>query len=184
MPLSKTVRRLLFIIFAFFLMSADVVELRFIQKDDTNARIKAVYLYNFTRYFEWPGNMQEGNFVICVVGSNAGLSVELNKLAAQKMVGNQKIEIKSVNSLSEIGKSNIVYLLAENSGLLKEAMNVTKGKGTLVITEKSGLAKAGSVINFIVQENKQKFELNTASAQRSGLKVSSNLKDLAAAVYE
>jgi Fe-S cluster assembly iron-binding protein IscA len=165
-------------------MSADIVDYAFIQKDDTNAKIKAVYLYNFTRYFEWPNAMQEGNFVICTVGSNSGLNTELNKLAGQKMVGNQKIEIKTVNSVAEAGKSNIVYLLGDNSSLLKDAMSVYKGKGTLVITEKSGMAKAGAVINFIIQENKQKFELNTSSATKTGLKVSSNLKDLAAVVYE
>lgn len=165
-------------------MSADVIEYSFIQKDDTNARIKAVYLYNFTRYFEWPGNMREGNFVICTIGSNPGISNELNKMAQQKMVGNQKIELKSAGSLSDAGKCNILYLLGENSALVKEAMSQYKGKGTLVITEKTGMAKAGAVINFVVHDNKQTFELNTASAQKSGLKVSTNLKDLAQSVYD
>lgn len=165
-------------------MSADVVEYGYFQKDDTNAKIKAVYLYNFTRYFEWPGSMREGNFVICTVGSSAGLTAELNKMAQQKMVGNQKIEIKSVASLSEAGKCNILYLIGDNSSVLKEAMGSYKGKGTLIITEKSGMAKAGAIINFIVHENKQAFELNTASAQKSGLKVSTNLKDLAKNVYD
>jgi hypothetical protein len=165
-------------------MSFDLVDYNFYQKDDTNAHIKAVYIYNFTRYFEWPSNMREGNFIICTVGTNTGITNELNKLAAQKMVGNQKIEIKSATTISDAGKANMIFLLGENSSLLKDAMNQYKGKGTLVITEKTGMAKAGSVINFIIQENKQKFELNTASAQKTGLKVSSNLKDLAVQVYD
>ena len=165
-------------------MSADIVEYNFWQKDDTNAKIKAVYLYNFTRYFEWPANMREGNFVIAMVGANAGLKAELDKMAAQKQVANQKIEIKVVNTLAEAGKCNIVYLIGDNSSNLKDAMKQYSGKGTLVITEKTGMGKAGAVINFIVQENKQKFELNTTSAQKTGLKVSSNLKDLAISVFD
>ncbi len=164
-------------------MSADVVEFTYLQKDDTNARIKAVYLYNFTRYFEWPANMREGNFVICVMGTNPGLSSELTKMAQQKMVGKQKIEIKNITSLSDAGKCNILYLLGDNSSQVKDAMSMFKGKGTLVVTDKNGMAKAGAVINFVVHENKQAFELNTASAQKSGLKVSTNLKDLAKNVY-
>lgn len=165
-------------------MSADVVEYGYLQKDDTNARIKAVYLYNFTRYFEWPGSMREGNFVICTVGSNAGLASELNKVAQQKMVGTQKIEVKNVATINDAGRCNILYLLGDNSSALKEAMSTYKGKGTLIITEKSGMAKAGAIINFIVHENKQTFELNTATAQKNGLKVSANLKDLAKNVYD
>ena len=66
---------------------------------------------------------------------------------------------------------------------LKDAVTKYKGKGTLVICEKSGMAKAGAVINFIIDENKQTFELNTTSATKVGLKVSGNLKDLAKSVF-
>jgi hypothetical protein len=183
LPHQFSVRRILFIIAAFCIMSFDVVEYSFLQKDDTNARIKAVYLYNFTRYFEWPSNMREGTFVICTIGSNSGLSAELNKMATQKMVGNQKIEIKTASSIGDAGKCNILYLMGDNSSQLKDAMAAYKGKGTLVVTEKTGMGKAGAVINFVVSENKQAFELNTASAQKTGLKVSTNLKDLAQSVY-
>ena len=99
------------------------------------------------------------------------------------MVGNQKIELKSAATLADAGKCNIVYLLGDNSSLLKDAVTKYKGKGTLVICEKSGMAKAGAVINFIIDENKQTFELNTTSATKVGLKVSGNLKDLAKSVF-
>jgi hypothetical protein len=49
----------------------------------------------------------------------------------------------------------------------------------LIITEKSGLAQKGSSINFIMQDNKWKFELNEAATQSAGLKVSRELSKLA-----
>jgi hypothetical protein len=176
-------RKIFLIILCYFFTSADVVEWSFLQKDDTNAKIKAVYIYNFTRYFEWPSDKREGNFIISTVGSNTGLTSELQKLAEKKMVGNQKIELKSATTLSDAGQCNIVYLIGDNSTLLKDAVTKYKGKGTLVICEKSGMAKAGAVINFIIDDNKQTFELNTASATKVGLKVSGNLKDLAKSVF-
>ncbi|MDQ3112010.1 MAG: YfiR family protein, partial [Bacteroidota bacterium] len=54
-----------------------------------------------------------------------------------------------------------------------------KGKATLLVTEQPGLAKKGSAINFVVVENRQKFELNQNNAEKNNLKVSSSLLALA-----
>lgn len=162
-------------------MSADIVEFSFFQKDDTNAKIKTVFLYNFTRYFEWPD--KSGNFIITVYGENAGLISELTNMAKSKMVGSQKIEIKQADNLKEVEKTNILYILADKSKDLGEFVSKFKGKGTLIVTDKPGLAKVGATINFMVADNKQKFELNRASAKTAGLKVSNSLDPLAAAVY-
>ncbi|MBK7311840.1 MAG: YfiR family protein [Sphingobacteriaceae bacterium] len=51
---------------------------------DTNAKIKAVFIYNFTKYFEWPNNKKTGNFIIYIVGKNDNLINELNLLAKRK----------------------------------------------------------------------------------------------------
>jgi hypothetical protein len=61
-------------------------------------------------------------------------------------------------------------------------MSKIRGKSTLIITEKPGLARQGAAINFVVQENKTKFELNKGNAEKYDLKVSSNLLSLAIVV--
>ncbi|MFN6038564.1 MAG: YfiR family protein [Bacteroidota bacterium] len=177
-------RKILLLILGFFLLSSDVIRWSYIQKDDTAAKVKAVYLYNFTRYFEWPTGMREGNFIITTVGTNAGLQTELSKLAKTKKVNNQSIEVKTSTTIADAGKCNILYLLGDNSSLLADAIKQFKGKGTLVICEKSGMARAGATINFITSDNKQTFELNNGSVQKSNLKVSADLKLLAKTVYE
>jgi len=149
---------------------------------DPNAKVKACFIYNFTRYFEWPEKMKSGNFIIYLIGSNANLSQELNKMASTKQVGNQKLEIKSSPSVDATLKPHIVFLLNDASDMLKEVSSKYKGKGTLIITEKVGLAKAGSSINFVVADNKQKFEYSKKNAEKSGLKTSDELKSLAIAV--
>lgn len=155
----------------------------FQQAFDTNAKVKAVYLYNFTRYFEWPDKMKEGNFVIQVIGSNNNLNQELTKLAATKQVGNQKLEIKSSLALDKEMKPHILFVLPEASGALPDLLSKLKGKNTLVITEKSGMAKAGASINFVVVDNKVKFEYSKTNATKAGLKSNDEIKNLAVAVY-
>ncbi len=149
---------------------------------DPNAKIKSVFIYNFTRYFEWPEKMKTGNFVIEVIGSNTSLNQELNKMAAVKQVESQKIEIKNSTSLDPNLKPNIIYILSDASDLLKETVAKYKGKGSLIITERSGLAKLGAAINFVAVDNKQKFEYCKTNAVKAGLKTNDELSNLAIVV--
>jgi YfiR/HmsC-like len=146
---------------------------------DTNARIKSVFLYNFTRYIQWPDDYMTGNFVINVYGSNTALMAELNNMARLKSVGAQKIEIRQTTSLDGIGKANILYVTPDNAGIINDIVNKLKGKSTLLVTEKPGLAGKGAAINFVIVDNKQKFELNKSNAEKYSLKVSSALVNLA-----
>ncbi len=152
------------------------------QNFDPNAKVKAVFLYNFTRYFEWPEKMKSGNFIIHIIGTNNSLYNELNKMATSKQVGNQKMEIKSSTSLDASIKPHIIFLLNESSDMLKEISSKHKGKGALIVTEKGGLAKSGSAINFVAVESKLKFEYSKTNAVKAGLKTSDELKSLAIAV--
>ncbi len=149
---------------------------------DVNAKIKAVYLYNFTRYFEWPTNLKSGNFVIQVVGKNEALITELNNLASKKKVGSQSIEIKHSLSFDSKINSNMVFLLPESSKLLKEITGKLKGKGTLIVSENGSGTKQGASINFVVVDNKQKFEYSKNNAVKSGLKTSEDFQTLAIVV--
>lgn len=146
---------------------------------DTNARVKSVFIYNFTRYIEWPAEYKSGNFTINVYGSNTALLAELNNMAKTKTVGTQKIEVKNTTSLDGIGKNHILYISPDVTTPLKDIVAKLKGKSTLLVTEKPGLAKDGSAINFVVIDNRQKFELNQANAEKYNLKVSSSLVALA-----
>lgn len=152
------------------------------QNFDPNAKVKAVFLYNFTRYFEWPEKMKSGNFIIHIIGTNNSLSNELNKMATSKQVGNQKLEIKNSQSLDATIKPHIIFLLNESSDMLKDISAKFKGKGALIVTEKGGLAKSGSAINFVAIESKLKFEYSKTNAVKAGLKTSEELKSLAIAV--
>lgn len=151
---------------------------------DMNARIKSVFIYNFTRYVEWPSDYQTGNFIINMYGSNPTMLTELNAMAKTKTVGTQKIEIRNTTTLDGIGKSNILYVTPEVTTPIADIIAKIKGKSTLLVTEKPGLAKQGSAINFVVIENRQKFELNKANAEKYSLKVSAQLVTLSIPVED
>lgn len=150
-----------------------------VPRGDTNARIKSVFIYNFTRYIEWPEAARTGNFVINVFGSNTALVAELSSMAKTKSVGTQKIEIRNTSSLDAVGNSHILFICGDNTTPLAEILNRVKGKNVLIITEKPGFARQGAAINFVIVQNKQKFELNRSNAEKYNLKVSTTLVQLA-----
>lgn len=169
-------RILLIFIFSFFFVSANTVDPK-----DTNSKMKVTFLYSFTKYIEWPPGYKEGNFVIGVLG-NTPLFSELNNMAASKMMGSQKIEIKMFSSTSSISRCHVLFVPQENQGSFQDVINKVKGQSTLLITEKAGLAKQGAAINFVVADNKQKFELNKSNVEKYDLKVSSSLSKVAIVV--
>ena len=80
-----------------------------IPNGDTNARLKSVFIYNFTRYIDWPADYKAGDFVINMYGNNAAMLTELNNMAKTKTVGAQKIVIRNTTTLDGIGKCNILF---------------------------------------------------------------------------
>ena len=152
------------------------------QKTDTNAKIKAVFIYNFTKYIEWPSEDQADEFKIGILGENAPLYFELDKMSKLKKVANKSFTINSFESLKDIGQPHILYIPADKTELLKEAVLKLKGKSTLIVTEKPGMALQGSAINFVIVGSHQKFELNKANVSKHNLKVASILENLAVLV--
>jgi hypothetical protein len=146
--------------------------------DDTPSKIKATFIYNFTKYIEWPASYKQGNFIIGVIG-NTTLIKDLNKMAVLKKAGNQPFEIKSFPSISSITKCHLLFVSSDNSVNLKEISQKIKNYSTLLVSEKPGCAKQGAAINFVIQDNKQKFELNKNNAEKYNLKIGSSLAGLA-----
>ncbi|MBL7930390.1 MAG: YfiR family protein [Bacteroidia bacterium] len=137
-------------------------------------------MYNFTRYFEWPEAKKVDNFVIYVVGRNDNLVTELKTLASKKKVGNQEIEVKNSSSFDPAIPAHMIYFIPDALKPVSEAAAKNKNKGALVIAELPGACKSGASINFIVLENKLKFEYSKNTAVKAGLKTNEDFKALAA----
>lgn len=149
------------------------------QGEEANAKIKAIYIYNFTKYIEWPQDYKQGNFIVGILGNNTLLINELNKMASTKTVGVQKFEIKSIASASEAMDCHIVYIESDNSNQLPEVLGKVKNKSALIVTDKQGLVSKGAAISFVIVDNKQKIELNKGNIEKYKLKVADQLVSMA-----
>ena len=142
-----------------------------------NEKFKALFIYNYTKYIEWPSNQRDGDFVIGVLG-NSTLADELKTISQKQKVGSRNIVVKVFGSADEIDNCHILFLGSGKSGSLATAMQKTSGRSTLIITDKEGLARQGSGINFITDGSKLNYEINKSNIEKSGLSVSSSLLSL------
>ncbi len=140
-------------------------------------KMQAAFMYNFTMLVNWPESYKSGDFIIAVLGSSP-INKELEEMAKQKKAGSQTIVIKKIGSAGEIGNAQMVYV--PNSAKLKiaDVVSKTSSGATLVVTESDGAAKEGSNINFLLVDEKLRFELNEAKATAKGLKLAANLVKL------
>ncbi len=146
------------------------------EKTDNNAKIKAVFIYNFTKYIEWPEEVKEGDFKIGVY-NNPDLLAELETTAQVKKIGRRKMEIIPIKELNQVNDLHILYVGDFNQFGMDEIYLQIGNKPTLLVTSKAN--NPGSMINFIVIGKRQKFELNKTECKKQNLSVNPTLANLA-----
>jgi len=150
---------------------------------DPNAKLKALFIMNFTRYFEWPEAKKSGDFVIYLIGQNASLTNDLKALAQKKKVGAQNIIVVNHTKMEKNQLAHMIYFTNElELQPISDAASKLRNKGVLLISEKPDACRSGSCVNFIYLENKLKFEYSYSNAVKTGLKTNDDFKTLAATV--
>ena len=144
--------------------------------------VKAMFLYNFTKYIEWPAQADSPVFRIAISG-NSEIAPVLQSIAAKKSIGNKKIEIVTLGS-GEFVPCQILFIPKSENSQVEELARKCQGKGVLVITDECRNAPKGAAINLVKSENKIRFDLYMNCARTGGIKISSQLTSLALTVYQ
>ncbi len=148
------------------------------QAQDANiANLKAVFIYNFTKYIEWDTSRNDNDFVIGVIGYSP-VTKTLSEIAKTNSAKNKRIIVKSFAKPEDIGACNILFIPKQIPYSLSSVLERT-GKGVLTISEEAGFAKQGSALNFVVINEKLKFEANLKALYSAGLRAGSQLLKLA-----
>ena len=143
----------------------------------TIPKAQTLFIYNFSRLIEWPANYRSGPFVIGVLGASE-VTVELEAYTKGKKVGAQDISIIRYKTPQEITTCHILFVPFSKTKQVPEILGILNGKSTLIITEKAGALDEGSAINFVILQDKMKFELKPENAVKFGIKFSSKLQEM------
>jgi hypothetical protein len=145
---------------------------------------KAAFIYNFTKFVEWNDAIETSpSFVIGVLGDSP-IYYALQDIAKTKKINNKTIEVvKCISAKPENCKCHILFI-PENtdSDIFKEYCKAPSLKNALVISEKQGSLDRGSAINFLIIDNRIRFEISMNTLNKCNLKASSQLLKLAVTV--
>jgi hypothetical protein len=145
---------------------------------DTAAMVKASYLYNFSKFIDWPTEYKSGNFVISVMGGG-NLHQELVKKYNNKQIGSQQIEIRKLSKTLNISPCHVLFIGGEYTEMLPEITNALKGQPILIVAEQDGSLEKGAILNFVVIDHQYRFEVDLKNAENRELFIGSTIKSLA-----
>lgn len=147
-------------------------------------QLKAAFLYNFTKFVEWPADRFENEtspIVIGVFGDNPfGDALEL--AVADRMVNGRPISIRMLTRVDEARSVHVVFVGTESEAGLGELMAAVREAGVLTVGESPQFAALGGIIDFTIEGNRVRFEINQAAGKRAGLRISAQLLKLATTV--
>ena len=139
--------------------------------------MKAAYIERITRFIEWPEieTIKDTTvFTIGIVGDNDFYSV-LKSSLLDKSVKGKKVEIIYFVKAVKIEVCDICYISGINETELEILIIEANRNGVFLMTEKKGFGDKGVHLNFYLEDNKLKFEINRSSIESGRFKVSSLL---------
>ena len=145
------------------------------QTEQGEAALKAVFIYNFTKYIDWDNIGNE--FIIGVIGSSP-IENALTEIARNNTIKNRRIIIRHYIKPEDIRFCQILFIGKRSSYPLPSILNEV-GKGVLTVSEEEGYSGQGTAFNFVIRNDKLKFEANLKAIDLAGLKASSQLLKLA-----
>jgi hypothetical protein len=141
--------------------------------------VKAAFLYNFAKFVRWPEETASApRFVVAVLGQDPFGPV-LDRTFAGKSILDRPVEVRRVASAAEAAGAHLVYVAASEQDRLPAIVSALSSTPVLTVGEGASFADSGGMIAFLLRDEVIRFDVNLAQAERSRLKLSSQLVRLA-----
>lgn len=139
-------------------------------------QVKAAYLYKFATYAEWPAGAFEhadSPFVIGVAGSDE-VAALLARFVAGRSVGGHPVEVRRIERGGPLAGLHMLYASGER-GLVGDILARARGYPVLTVTDSDHAFAQGSMINFVVADNKLRFEVALRRVNTGRLRISARM---------
>ena len=146
--------------------------------------VKATYLYNFARFTEWPAkgaDAKDTSFAVCVLGHDPFGSI-LDTILAGEAINGKHMVHRRISAVQDAGNCRIVFISSSEESRLKETLDVLEKMGALTVSDIPDFSVRGGMIQFVLEQNKVRFEVNLETAGKAGLMLSSELLKVAISV--
>ena len=142
-------------------------------------QIKVAYLYQFTRFVEWPAftwSSPTTSFRICMLGSD-GLSNYMPQLNAH-VVGKRNVTLDYPRNVANASQCQILYIATSDSISLPKIIRDLKNKPILTVSSMPDFINHDGMIEFVVINRKVRLSVNYAAVHLASLEMSAKLLEV------
>jgi hypothetical protein len=143
--------------------------------------VKAAFLYNFAKFVEWPPQTfktRQDPVSICVLGQDS-FQKTLEEAVNGKLLEGRRFAVRQIDDLEPKCDCQILFVPSSQRRRFRSMAANLRGSGVLTVGEAPGFAEEGGVINFKLEGDRLRFEINVEAAERERLRISSKLLTLA-----
>jgi hypothetical protein len=143
--------------------------------------VKAAFVYNFALYTEWPPEAFRGPETplnICVLAANQSEDVLKGSLPGRRVKG-REVVVRPVDWTSGVSGCHVLFMAASQTRLLDAVLEIIGNQPVLTVCDSAAAAERGCTIGFIVADSRVGFDINTTSASKARVVISSRVLALA-----
>jgi YfiR/HmsC-like len=143
--------------------------------------IKAGFIYNFAKLMEWPGPVfpqPNSPIVIAILGTDP-FQGTLDTVLRGKQVNGRDFVVKHLKWGDDLRGCNIIFVSSSEKAHFDDLFRQIRGLPILTIGDTPGFAESGGIINFVLEDDKVRFEIDVDAARQANINISSRLLALA-----
>jgi len=146
-------------------------------------KFQALYLYNFCKYFQWPNDQRNGNFIFGIMGRDEKITSHLKTFVTNKKIGVQPTQVTEFYSYEALEKCQILFVPARYTKYIPQMLATCIKNKTLIVSEDEKGIKLGAAVNFLLIDNKLRFELSKSNTTKFGIDIASSIDNLCYKIY-
>lgn len=149
-------------------------------------RIKAAYLFNFTKFVNWPPASFEypgSPMHLCVFGKDP-FGPELEKIVFGKRVNNRVIDIRRIDDPDQMSDCEVLFFGESENARLRSHLDRLGTQAVLTVSDEPQFIQRGGMVRFLIVDGKVRFDINRRAAESAGITISSKLLSVAHTVHQ
>lgn len=143
--------------------------------------VEAAYLYNFGKFVRWPASASSHGLNICILGHDP-FGTTLDRIVAGEQIDGHRIAVTRLPDTRGIQSCSIVFIDSSEAPRLADAMSTLSALPIMTVSDMADFLDRGGMIQFVVKDDRVRFEVNLEAADKRGLALSSQLLKVAVAV--
>ena len=149
-------------------------------------QVKVGFLYNFTKFVEWPPDAFAGPgapLIIGVLGSGSFCDT-LEASLKDKTVNGRPIAVRRFRRPEDLTPTQVLFISPSLGREVGRLLKSLERAPVLTVGDMDRFASLGGIINFTIRDHRVGFEVNIDAASRAGLRISSQLLTVATVVRD